>query len=226
MPSVQRGSVRRLPSGKVQLRYYDAAGKRRTGGIFPTKSAAFRHYRDVIEPRLLGMQRDLTLRELLDLYVARHESIRSPRTIATLRERMKRPLATYGDATLADLETMALDLAAWRATLPPRFAPKVMGASPGPRRRRPLAAARDESGGRRGAEPRGRSCARPCLQPGRASRDRRRAAYSLRGASRVRGGDRATPRGMGRARTAPRRPSSANSPRRAEERRRPDRARR
>ena len=54
MPPVQRGHVRRLPSGKVQLRYYDEEGKHRTAGVFPSKSAAYAHYRDVIEPRLRG----------------------------------------------------------------------------------------------------------------------------------------------------------------------------
>jgi hypothetical protein len=50
MPALQRGSVRVLPSGKVQLRYYDNDGSRQTGGVFKTKSAAWKHYRDVIEP--------------------------------------------------------------------------------------------------------------------------------------------------------------------------------
>jgi integrase len=41
---------------------------------------------------------------------------------------MRRPLDEYGDTKLAELETMALELAGWRSTLPPRYAPKVMGA--------------------------------------------------------------------------------------------------
>jgi integrase len=77
-------------------------------------------------PPLLGTQTELTLAELVDLYVERHKAIRSPRTIRTLRERMRRPLDAYGDTKLAELE--ALELAGWRATLPPRYAPKVMSA--------------------------------------------------------------------------------------------------
>ena len=50
MPATQRGSVRRLPSGKVQLRNYDNDGERQTGGAFDTRSAAFAYFRDVIEP--------------------------------------------------------------------------------------------------------------------------------------------------------------------------------
>lgn len=50
MPADRSGGARRLPSGKWQLRYRDNEGKRHTGGAFPTKSAAMKHYRDVIEP--------------------------------------------------------------------------------------------------------------------------------------------------------------------------------
>jgi hypothetical protein len=50
MPATQRGHARRLPSGKWQLRYYDAEGERKTGGSFPSKTAALDHFRDVIEP--------------------------------------------------------------------------------------------------------------------------------------------------------------------------------
>ena len=54
MPAVQRGHARRLPSGKWQLRYYDEDGERRTGGSFPSKSAALAHYRDVDRAALRG----------------------------------------------------------------------------------------------------------------------------------------------------------------------------
>jgi integrase len=126
MPALQRGHARRLPSGRWQLRYRDKNGDYHSGGVFKSKTAALDHYRDVIEPRLLGTKSELTLAELVELYIERHNA--SPRTIATLRERMKRPLDKYGSTPLAELETMALDLAGWRATLPPRYAPKVMGA--------------------------------------------------------------------------------------------------
>lgn len=129
MPALQRGSARRLPSGKWQLRYYDHSGNRQTGGVFGSKTAALAHYREVIEPELNGEpEPELTLRGLFDLYLERHTAIRSPRTIRSLRERMKRPLDSYGDTTLGELEHMALELSGWRATLPPRYAPKVMGA--------------------------------------------------------------------------------------------------
>ena len=34
MPAEARGHVRKLPSGKWQLRYYDPRGGRRSGGAF------------------------------------------------------------------------------------------------------------------------------------------------------------------------------------------------
>jgi integrase len=129
MPARQRGSARRLPSGKWQLRYYDHDGKRHTGGLFKTKTEALDHYRDVIEPKLAGsaaQRSEMTLRELVDVYLNRHGQIRSERTIRTLRERLVRPLYAYGDVTLRELDGMAGDLADFRATLPERYAHGVM----------------------------------------------------------------------------------------------------
>jgi integrase len=120
MPAIQRGSVRRLPSGKVQLRYYDTDGERQTGGIFPTKSAAFAHYRDVIEPKLNGEPAqlpDLTLTEFSDLYLERHAAVVRGRTIKILRDRLGYA-RVYGDVPLSELERMSGELAGWRAKLP------------------------------------------------------------------------------------------------------------
>jgi hypothetical protein len=69
MPAIRRGHARRLPSGKWQLRYYDADGERKTGGVFPSKSAALDHYQDVIEPRLRGGTPPQTFRQLVDIYM-------------------------------------------------------------------------------------------------------------------------------------------------------------
>jgi integrase len=128
MPATQRGQARRLPSGKWQLRYYDAEGNRKTGGAFPSKTAALDHYRDVIEPQLRGEAPELTLRQLTDLYLSRQEGIRLPRTVRGLRERLRRPLDAYGDTPLERFERMAGDLADFRATLPERYAHDVMRA--------------------------------------------------------------------------------------------------
>ena len=130
MPAEARGHARKLPSGKWQLRWYDREGRRRSGCAFPSKSVALSHYRDVIEPELQGreVRPDLTLSELADLYLERHALVRSDRTIKTLRWRLRRPLKDYGDTKLDELETMAADLASWRATLPPAFAYQVFSA--------------------------------------------------------------------------------------------------
>jgi integrase len=122
MPPVQRGHARKLPSGKWQLRYYEADGTRKTGGTFQSKSAAMQHYRDAIEPRLNGTEPvpELTLSELVELYLERHAAVVRPRTITTLRERLVHATRAYGDVPLRELERMAGELAAWQATLPER----------------------------------------------------------------------------------------------------------
>jgi integrase len=129
MPAEARGHVRKLPSGKWQLRWYDREGRRRSGGAFPTRSEALRHYRDVIESELNGApprRRDVTLRELADTFLARH--VASDRTIATLRHRLARPLGRFGDVPVVELERMGDELAAFEATLPERFRYAVMSA--------------------------------------------------------------------------------------------------
>ncbi len=130
MPALQRGQVRRRSSGLWQLRYYDENGNRRSGGVFPTRSAAFVHFRDVIEPRLRGEETGpaLTLDDLCERYLARQTKVRSPRTVSTLRERLVRPREEFGAVALADLERMADEIAEWRLTLPDRYAHAVMGA--------------------------------------------------------------------------------------------------
>jgi integrase len=131
MPAAQRGSARRLPSGKWQLRYYTADGERHTGGAFKSKSEALNHYRNAIEPRLNGEPEptpELTFAELVDVYLERHGKIRSDSTIRTLRHRLHRPLDTFGTVPLGELEGMSGEIADFRGTLPPRFAHDVMRA--------------------------------------------------------------------------------------------------
>ena len=66
-----------------QLRWYGRDGERRSGGSFPSNSAALKHYRDVIGPRLGGAEpvRDLTLSEFAELYLERHKVGARRRTI-------------------------------------------------------------------------------------------------------------------------------------------------
>ena len=122
MPAEQRGSAYRLDHGRWGIRWRDRDGVRRRQSPFPSKSAALRHYRDVIEPELRGDVVDdaLTLAELIDLYLARHAAGVRTRTIVTLRERLAHAIAAFGDVPLRDLERMSGEIASWTATLPER----------------------------------------------------------------------------------------------------------
>ncbi len=123
MPPTQRGQAYRLAPGKWGLRYYDAAGQRQRKSPFATKSAALAHYRHVIEPQLRGdapAAVDLTLAELVEIYLERHApSVRS-RTIVTLRDRLGHATRAFGGVGLRDLERMTNECAGWQAQLPPR----------------------------------------------------------------------------------------------------------
>jgi integrase len=124
MPADQRGEPRRLADGRYTLRYRDRDGARHnTAEKFPNRTAALRHYRDVIEPRLRGgavQRRALTLDELVDLYLERHAVHVRPRTIRTLEDRLRHARAAFGNESLEELERMADEIAGWQATLPPR----------------------------------------------------------------------------------------------------------
>jgi integrase len=131
MPAEARGHVRKLPSGKWQLRYYDRKGVRHSGGAFPSKSAAWTHYRDAVEPELRGhpaARRDVTLTELAGVFLERHEKTATPRTIRALRERLKRPLDDFGTTPLVDLERMTDEIAGFASRLSERYRYSVMSA--------------------------------------------------------------------------------------------------
>jgi integrase len=116
--------VRKLPSGKWQLRYYDSKGERHSGGAFSTKTEAWKHYDETIKPELDGRpaaRRDLTLSELVETFLERHGKVRTPRTVRTLRERLKRPLDKFGDVPLVELERMTDEVADFIAQLPDRW---------------------------------------------------------------------------------------------------------
>jgi integrase len=116
--------------GRWGLRYYDPEGLRRRVSPFPSAKAAREHYRDVILPELEGrapsVRPTVTLDELCDRFLERHAAARSPRTIRSLRERLVRPRASFGDRPVDSLA--AGDLADFAAGLPERWRPAVMGA--------------------------------------------------------------------------------------------------
>jgi len=127
MPADQRGSVYATRRG-FGLRYYDERGARRRQAGFSSPSKARAWFRDVELPRMRGglINEPLTLREFSDRYLARYETDRSPVTVRTLKWRLVRPLNEFGDVNLADLRTG--EIAAWEATLPPRFRHEVVRA--------------------------------------------------------------------------------------------------
>jgi integrase len=92
---------------------------------FPSKSAALQYFRDVIEPELRGetpAAPELTLAELVDLYLERHAASVRARTIYSLRERLSHAVTAFGDVPLRDLERMPSEIAGWKARQPERVA--------------------------------------------------------------------------------------------------------
>lgn len=123
MPPVQRGQAVKLASGKWSLRYYDAAGQRRRKSPFKSKSAALAHYREHVEPQLRGEPApmpELTLSALVAVYLERHAANVRPRTIETLRERLRHAERAFGEVPLRELERMSAEIATWQARLPER----------------------------------------------------------------------------------------------------------
>jgi hypothetical protein len=123
MPATQRGQAYRLGPNKWGLRFYALDGTRKRKSPFPSRSAALAYFRDVVEPELRGETPalpELTLAELVELYLERHAATVRPRTIASLRERLRHALAAFGDVPLRDLERMSGEIAGWRARLPER----------------------------------------------------------------------------------------------------------
>jgi len=127
MPAEQSGSVYRTSTG-YGLRWRDETGRRRHRAGFSSPSKARTWFRDVELPRMRGglVNEALTLREFTARYIARYEVDRSAVTVQTLKWRLVRPLDEFGDVNLADLRTG--ELAAWEATLPPRFRHAVVRA--------------------------------------------------------------------------------------------------
>ena len=130
MPARQRGEwIKRRNGGS--LRYRDENGVRRIRGNFKSRTQAFEWFEKVERPRQLGLApavAELTLAELAELFLDRHAAVRSARTVRTLRERLKRPLAAYGDVPLRELERMSGDLADFAARLPSGYRYSVMSA--------------------------------------------------------------------------------------------------
>jgi integrase len=128
MPAEQAGSPYKTKTQGWGIRWFDENGKRRRQAGFSSESKARVWFRDSELPRMRGglVNEPLTLREFADRYIARYEADRSPVTVRSLRWRLVRPLDEFGDVKLSDLRTG--EIAAWEATLPPRFRHDVVRA--------------------------------------------------------------------------------------------------
>lgn len=116
--SAQRGSVYPTRDG-YGIRWRES-GQRQFRSGFRTKTEARRWFREEVAPRLDrgGPSAAITFDDFCDLFLLRHAATVSPRTIATLRERLAPARVNFGDWTLAELEGAADDVAGWRATVP------------------------------------------------------------------------------------------------------------
>jgi integrase len=126
MPAEQRGQVYKTGRG-YGIRWYDEAGVRRRRAGFGSRSEARDWFENIERKRMRGgTPAPLTLREFSDRYLERYEAVRSAVTVQTLKWRLARPLAEFGDVKLSELRTG--ELAAWEASLPPRFRYSVVRA--------------------------------------------------------------------------------------------------
>ena len=133
MPSVQRGSVRKRPSGRWEARWYDEHGNRQAVGGFETKSLALdlldSKVRDVSAVRrgdvaTIRRQRMPTLGDLAAEFTGQHVAEAS--TIASLEFRLRYALdgpkldgkAGWRDVRLDRLNPA--EIGAWRKALPAR----------------------------------------------------------------------------------------------------------
>jgi integrase len=120
MPATQRGQVDG-GKGRYRLRWYDLDGKRHSKQPFLSRSAAWAHFREVVEPLLAGgpgVRPEHTLAEFVPLYLERHAANVRPRTITTLTERLRHAERDFGAVSLRDLERMAAEIAGWQARQP------------------------------------------------------------------------------------------------------------
>lgn len=117
MPAEQRGMPYRTAAG-WGIRWYEPDGRRVRQAGFSTKSEARRYFEEQVRPRLIGGAPDMTLAELVDAYLDAHAVGREPRTIRTLRERLKYATDRFGDVKLTELERNPRLIATWTRTLP------------------------------------------------------------------------------------------------------------
>ena len=119
MPAEAQGSLYATRRG-YGIRWLEHGNRRYRSG-FETKRDARQWFEDEVRPRLRGRRRassTMTLRDFSESWLRAHAADVEPSTITSLRCRLVHALRTFGDVPLADLERQALEIAAWRASLP------------------------------------------------------------------------------------------------------------
>jgi integrase len=117
MPAEQKGSVFKSGRGYGIRWLEDGRRPQKTG--FKTKTEARSWFNENVAARLRrrAPSNQITLDAFCELFLERHGATVSPRTRATLRERLAPARDTFGTWTLAELEGAANDVARWRASL-------------------------------------------------------------------------------------------------------------
>jgi integrase len=122
MPSVQRGQVRKRPSGRWAARYYDEDGQRRERSGFTSRSDALAWLNVKVEGVAALRRGDpaasrpaLTVSDLARRYLDQHDV--DPVTIDRLRSQLRQAELVFGDRLITSLQPD--ELAAWRKGLSP-----------------------------------------------------------------------------------------------------------
>jgi hypothetical protein len=136
MPPEPTGTLYRTASG-WGIRWPEQGRRHRKPG-FKTKREARQWFAAHVAPRLRtgAPSPELPFDDFCDLFLERHGASVSPRTKATLEERLAPARDHFGGWTLRELERAADDVAAWRA-LAQRVeqVPHDIRVAPGPCRR-------------------------------------------------------------------------------------------
>lgn len=123
VPARARGSTYKTATS-IGIRWYGRDGRRHYKSGFRSRSEARDWWEATIRPELEGRREampDVTFEELCERYLRAHAVVVQPRTIRSLRERLQRPLAAFGDVPVRELEHQVAEIAAWRAGLPERY---------------------------------------------------------------------------------------------------------
>jgi integrase len=128
MPPDPSGTLYSTASG-WGIRWPEKGRRRRQAG-FATKRDAKRWFAEHVAPRLRSgaPSPELTFDAFCALFIERHGATVSPRSNATLVERLAPAREHFGSWKLRELERAADDVAAWRASLSPTSRYRLLGA--------------------------------------------------------------------------------------------------